>query len=600
MLRTDWSYWRIVIWAAPAIALLAALLTVLSITPGQAQTTAQNRVGEFTLAETEFRDMLRGEKKYTYENWQDMTTRFISLSQKYLGTDTGAWSLYYVARALEERGQRFARPDDSKNAAEHYGRLAELYPKHSLADDGLYQRARIELLTLKNSAQARQDLTTLFQKYPDGDMRYRAEQLWTRLPDNPPLPGKGVATVEARPAAQQPAASTARPTAKPRPTVRTLMSISHQYTAGSAQVILELSEDIPYKSGFLAAKNKLPARLYIDLPGTVLDPSVSANIPVSDQVFKRIRAAHNPGSGVRVVMELQSNFKYSLQSSSDPPAVIVSLTTPGQTGSAARQTHVAPAQNTPARTGADPTVSRPQSGKAPNDLISQLGLSIQTIMIDAGHGGKDPGAKGLNKQIEKTVNLNVAKALGQALGRRGFKVEYTRSTDVFIALDKRTALANDKKADLFVSLHCNAFHTQKMNGFETYYLDQAKSAEAVRVAARENGVSSREISDLQVILTDLMLNSKIKESRSLAQTMNKQVASKLKSRYGLRDHGTKGAPFYVLMGAKMPAVLVEIGYITHPGDSQNMASNAFVQALAEALADGIVAYKGQVEKVATK
>ena len=131
-------------------------------------------------------------------------------------------------------------------------------------------------------------------------------------------------------------------------------------------------------------------------------------------------------------------------------------------------------------------------------------------MLDAGHGGKDPGAVA-NGIREKDVNLRFVKILGKKLKAKGFNVVYTRTTDIFIPLEQRTAIANVKKADLFISVHCNANRSKKINGLETYSLNLAKSKDAVRIAARENAVDPRAISDLQFILTDLMVNSKIKE-----------------------------------------------------------------------------------------
>ena len=150
-------------------------------------------------------------------------------------------------------------------------------------------------------------------------------------------------------------------------------------------------------------------------------------------------------------------------------------------------------------------------------------------MIDPGHGGKDPGAHGLHGLVEKDVNLRFAKILGEELRQKGFKVLYTRTTDVFIPLETRTELANSKGADLFISVHCNAHSDAETSGLETYSLNLANNRDAVRVAARENASSSKKISDLQAILTDLMLSAKTTESRDLAQYVQKRALADMEA-----------------------------------------------------------------------
>jgi N-acetylmuramoyl-L-alanine amidase len=194
----------------------------------------------------------------------------------------------------------------------------------------------------------------------------------------------------------------------------------------------------------------------------------------------------------------------------------------------------------------------------------------------------------------------MAFVLGKILKARGFRVLYTRTTDDFLALEERTALANAKKADLFISVHCNAHTDPGMHGLETYSLNLARTPDAVRVAARENAVSDKNISDLQMILTDLMLTSKIKESVDLARGVHKQGLAAIRNKWAVADHGNREAPFYVLMGAKMPSALVEIGYITNKTEAARLKSDAYLKILATGIADGIAEYKQQIERFAGK
>ena len=249
-----------------------------------------------------------------------------------------------------------------------------------------------------------------------------------------------------------------------------------------------------------------------------------------------------------------------------------------------------------ASTSSTDTASSAGTGKKPATatVMEQLGLTVKTIMIDAGHGGKDPGCSA-NGIVEKTFTLAMAKRIGGLLQKKGFTVLYTRSDDTFITLQDRPDLANTKNADLFISVHLNANPSTSIHGLETYYLDSAKTKDAATVAARENGVSVKEISDLQVILTDLMLTSKVKESRSMAGCVQKAILGSLrKGKFSSYDHGVRSAPFYVLVGARMPAILVEFGYATNATEAANLKSDDFLLRQAQGVVDGVAAYKDQL------
>ncbi|MDR1947457.1 MAG: N-acetylmuramoyl-L-alanine amidase [Desulfovibrio sp.] len=259
----------------------------------------------------------------------------------------------------------------------------------------------------------------------------------------------------------------------------------------------------------------------------------------------------------------------------------------GKAGSAAGKTPQAAAtKKKSAAQARQPTPAEKNSA-----LLAQLGLEVKTIMLDAGHGGKDPGAEGAGI-VEKNFTLDMAKRLGAILRRRGFTVLYTRSGNGYLTLQQRPNAANAKKADLFISLHVNANPKPSVRGLEIYYLSEAKTGDAVTVAARENGVSAGKISDLQFILTDLMLSSKVKESRRLAETVHRGILNSLK-KAGLPafDNGVRSAPFYVLLGARMPAVLVEFGYITNKDDAASLKSDKYLSRQCEGIADGIEQYR---------
>jgi N-acetylmuramoyl-L-alanine amidase len=268
----------------------------------------------------------------------------------------------------------------------------------------------------------------------------------------------------------------------------------------------------------------------------------------------------------------------------------------GKGGAQGGSKAAAPAKSAAAAQKPQIKVSEKQK-KYTGSLVEQLGLKVRTIMIDAGHGGKDPGAVA-NGLREKDINLRMARILGRELQKHGFEIHYTRPNDTFIPLEERTARANARNADLFLSVHCNAHKDKAVKGFEVYYLNLATDAQAVRVAARENGVSAKKISDMQFILSDLMLNSKINESRQMAAMVEDETLNHMRSRHALSSHGSKGAFFYVLTGARMPAILVELGYLTNSGEASKLNSEAYLEAMAKGLTSGVLAYKKKLERFA--
>lgn len=230
------------------------------------------------------------------------------------------------------------------------------------------------------------------------------------------------------------------------------------------------------------------------------------------------------------------------------------------------------------------------------NLIDQLGLSMQRVVIDAGHGGRDPGAV-RNHVYERDITIDVSLRLGQILARHGLEVIYTRTTDRTISLSERTNRANIDRADLFVSIHVNAHPTDITHGFETYYLDMASNSQAARVAALENARSDRRIGDLQDILADVMLFAKQEESRRLANDIHTHTINTLRKQgQKVNDNGVRSAPFHVLLGANMPAVLVELGYCSNVREAKKLSDPQYRQYLADGLAKGILAYRDRLSK----
>jgi N-acetylmuramoyl-L-alanine amidase len=295
------------------------------------------------------------------------------------------------------------------------------------------------------------------------------------------------------------------------------------------------------------------------------------------------RVGQYDGNTVRVVLDIESIEDFKIFPLGDPFRIVIDVTGEPVAGFAGSGDAVAgpriPAINTP------PLSSTPS-------LSQQLGLKVKRIVIDPGHGGKDPGAIGKKGLKEKDVTLKLAKMLEKELkGKLDADIILTRRTDVFIPLEERTAIANSRDADLFVSLHINASPRRAASGVETYTLNISNDEEVMRIAARENATSRRSVSDLQFILNDLIKTAKTNDSVRLAEAVQLKLVTNLRSKYrDVKGNGVKGAPFYVLVGTKMPAILVEASFISNPTEESRLRDDRYLQEIVKGISKGLVEY----------
>ena len=254
--------------------------------------------------------------------------------------------------------------------------------------------------------------------------------------------------------------------------------------------------------------------------------------------------------------------------------------------------------------GVQPVHAAAPTSDGDRSLIRALGLKIGTIVIDAGHGGHDTGTIGPRGLQEKDLVLDVALRLGKLLeSRLGAEIIYTRDDDTFIPLETRTAIANEHRADMFISVHANSSRDKSARGVETYYLNFTTNADALEVAARENAVSEKSVYELQDLVKKITLKDKIEESRELAGDVQQSLYAGLAPKNPtLRNRGVKKAPFVVLIGANMPSILAEISFVSNPTDEKKLQSSEYRQKIAESLYKGIAKYADGLSgvKVASK
>jgi N-acetylmuramoyl-L-alanine amidase len=266
----------------------------------------------------------------------------------------------------------------------------------------------------------------------------------------------------------------------------------------------------------------------------------------------------------------------------------------------ARQSIEGPTATSGRNSGAGATAAPAHNATGGLSIARQLGLGVSRIVIDPGHGGHDPGAKGKGV-AEAELVLDIALRLEKLLEKvNGVEVILTRKTDDFIPLPERTAIANREGADLFLSIHANASTSGQAHGIETYFLNFANNQSAAAVAARENAASTQAMGGLPDFVKAIALNNKLDESRDFALQVQRAMVERQKTgNKVLKDLGVKQAPFVVLIGANMPSVLAEIGFVTNAPEAKLLKANAYRQKIAESLFNAIRKYQTSLKNVST-
>lgn len=348
------------------------------------------------------------------------------------------------------------------------------------------------------------------------------------------------------------------------------------------RVVIDASQSTRYYHRMLKKDPSInkPQRLFIELNNSIIGNSLQKKIPINDHLLKDARAAQYNAESVRVVIDIKSYKNYKVFSLRNPFRIVIDVW--------------GDSDSTGIANNSSPPVHLPKSQKLkPGSLAKQFALGVKTIVIDPGHGGKDYGAKGYYKGVhEKYVVLEIAKKLAELIRKElSCEVILTRTDDRYITLEERTAIANTQNADLFISIHTNAHTNRNAYGIETYFLNLATDDAAVSVAARENATSTKNISDLQSILDSLMQNAKINESSRLAGFVQNSISKSLSKNYShIKNKGVKQAPFYVLLGAQMPAVLIESSFISNPRECKRLRNANFQLYFCRSIVEGIKKY----------
>ncbi|GAB7141179.1 hypothetical protein RsTz2092_11440 [Deferribacterales bacterium RsTz2092] len=357
------------------------------------------------------------------------------------------------------------------------------------------------------------------------------------------------------------------------------------------RIVVDVSRPAAFEKYWLKENpaQKLPPRLYIDIDNATVGKGVAKDISIKDGLVSNVRWAYNRPGTTRIVLDSQSIQNFTVFQMSNPARIIIDVSKGDKFPKAQAITATPP----PPSSQQQDAITRQPASSANQTLASVFGLKINTIVIDAGHGGKDPGCSYYGLK-EKDITLIIAKQLRAMLkSKTKLNVYMTRETDVFIPLEERTAIANKLKADIFVSIHINAAPKNRAaSGVETYILNITNDKAALEVAAFENQATTKSISDLQGILKDIMQSSKLEESTLLAKATQKGMANTMKLS-NKQNIGIKQAPFFVLVGANMPAILTEVGFLSNKNEAERMRTSEYQKLVAQGIFNGILAYAGR-------
>ncbi len=394
------------------------------------------------------------------------------------------------------------------------------------------------------------------------------------------------------------------------------------------RVVIDTSSTAQYRSIWLSEdkKSNLPPRLTLDISSSSLSTNLSNNIAIKDGLLNSVRVGYSePNKNTRVVLDSENVRDFTIFQMTNPSRIVVDVFDKKRDEQPKNLPAVAKVieRNNNSNNNNNNNYSNNNSyinnnihssdlstddiikgiesntrisNKSADDFAGKeltlgtaLGLKIRTVVIDAGHGGKDGGAS-YGRLKEKDVVLDIAKKVRDLLSRdKDLKIYMTRSKDIFIPLEERTAIANKYKADLFVSIHANAARNKKASGVETYVFNVTNDRAALEVAALENQATTKSISDLQGILKDILKYSKLEESLLLAGSVQKALVKKVKLSKA-QNKGVKQAPFYVLVGATMPSILIETGFLSHAGDAKKLSTSNYRKQIAEGIYQGLRDY----------
>ncbi|MCC6157992.1 MAG: N-acetylmuramoyl-L-alanine amidase [Deltaproteobacteria bacterium] len=576
--------------------LLAAALVLVALAAAGSVAAAADGQTQFAKAKAAYLAFLKEDGKKVYRhNWVRHIDQFRRLHKAAPKAAYADDALFLAASAYLELHAWSGQAADAKQAVTIYDQLLKGYPKSPFADDALV-KSGAALEKLNRPAEAQEHYARCVKSYPKGDLTLKAREGAKRLakhaakppptniaetkppaaaPSPSPSPGPVGTPAPDSPVAQPGEPAAATPVAEAFAdgdtipleifTAPTIVGVQNWTNPDYTRIVIELSDETPYTTNLLEQQpgQNLPRRLYIDFRDCGIASAVAKEMPLADGLLQRVRVGQFDEKTARVVLDIESIENYQIFPMLEPFRIVIDVQ--GRTKTAATPT---------------PPPDQPKPKKT------------FLVVLDAGHGGKDTGAMSRGGDRESLLTLSIVKRVEKELKKDAhIRTLLSRPTDHFITLPQRPAIANKANADLFVSVHINAARNVGASGIETFHFSPKANREDWALVAAENATAEERVEQMNAVLAALSLSYKKVESNHLAALVQKNMLTHTRRMHSnVVSRPVRSAPFYVLLGAKMPAILVECGFITNKTELARLKSDAYQDALAKGIADGIREY----------
>ena len=557
--KTRWHFFK----------LLSCLILSFTLCLTNAQAVSASSTSLYEKARQEYYKLTKSKaKRSNRSEWIKCIDKFKEVIDDFPKSYEGYKATFTVARLYHMLAKELGNSADIDSALRYYWSLLSEYQINNLSDDALIHLGET-YIEKKNYVSAQQAFKNVLENFPDGDQIAKAKKYLKKV----------------RPFADKQAA------AEKEKTESTVLieKLEHTSTPEGTRIIVYTQGPVSF------AQNRLhnPERVYFNLPNTKLSEDITRNIKLENSLLNQIRLSQFDSETSRLVLDVKPASKAYVKAQNDESSIIIDITPVVKEEPIAISKPMVkiPAEKPKKKNAEVKVVKKQPIAVKPTPSKKSSKNKTPIIVVDAGHGGKDDGAKGQRGLLEKDVNLSISLLLKSILEKRyKYQVVLTRKDDTFIPLKGRGEIANQKGADLFVSIHANAAKRKSAKGIETYYLGSASSERALATATRENGELVQSVPDDQVqkILASLITTTKLNDSARVAGTVQKRLHKAMSSHYsGVNNLGVKEGPFFVLHDTNMASILVEVGFISNKLEESRLKKKSYLKRLADAIAHGI-------------